>query len=234
MGRRRNTPDFNRSNRIHATRIIPTEEERSLTRKLIESDRASVREAYGQRLLNRMCERLRIPPVRLRIQDVHQPHKKRSGRLTYKEYGAYYLEEQVIVIANLTAVRGKVVAGKTFFDTLIHEFMHHLDRVLLQISSTPHSSGFYNRNEDLKRKLMGGGPAEIQAERGRWEKPPENLMAALDQAAKAARENEIEKEPEPRKNEAEENPKNCVPAKAPITETGPESTILPNQLSLNI
>ncbi len=197
MGRRRNTPDFNRSNRIHTIRIRPTGEERSLTQKLIASDRASLREAYGQRLLNFMCERLRIPPARLRVQDVHQPHKKQSGRLAYKEYGAYYLDEQVIVIANLTAVRGKVVAGKTFFDTLIHEFMHHLDRTYLQISSTPHSAGFYNRIDDLKRKLMGGGPAETQADRGRWEKPPKGLLAALDQAARVARQNEATEKAEP-------------------------------------
>jgi hypothetical protein len=59
-------------------------------------------------------------------------------------------------------------------------------------------------------------------------------MAALDQAAKAARENETDSEPEHRENEAEETPKNRVPGKTPITETGPKSPILPNQLSLNI
>ncbi len=128
MGRCRDTPDFKRSSQIHQARIKPTAEERELTRKLIAADGAGTREAYGQKLLSAMCARLRITPVRLHVLDKNQPHKKSGGRLAYKEYGAYYLEDQVILIANLTAVRGKVVAGKTFFDTLIHEFMHHFDR----------------------------------------------------------------------------------------------------------
>ncbi|MFC1492150.1 hypothetical protein ACFLQ0_06155, partial [Nitrospinota bacterium] len=145
MGRRRNTPDYNRSNRIPALKVKPTTEERSIAEALIRTERAGPREAYGQKLLNALCQRLRVPPPRLRVQDAHQPHKKYDGRLSYKEYGAYYLDEQVIRIANLTAVRGKVVAGKTFFDTLLHEFMHHIDRKLLKIPSTPHSPGFYSR-----------------------------------------------------------------------------------------
>ena len=190
MGRRRDTPDFKRSSRIHRVRLRPTAEERELTEKLIKSGGAGPREAYGQKLLNEMCARLRIPPVRLHVQDKNQPHKKQGGRLAYKEYGAYYLDDQVIRIANLTAVRGQVVAGKTFFDTLVHEFMHHLDRKLLRIPSTPHSPGFYNRIDDLKRKLLGGGedaPAGEESE-GQWEPPPKGLLSALERAAREARE----------------------------------------------
>ena len=187
--RRRNTPDYNRSNRISALKFKPTSEERSIANELIRTERAGPREAHGQKLLNAICRRLRLPTVRLRVQDAHQPHKKSDGRLAYKEYGAYYLDEQVIRIANLTAVRGKVVAGKTFFDTLIHEFMHHIDRKLLNLSSTPHSPGFYNRIDDLKRKLLGGGPAASPEESrgGRWEAPPKGLLAAVERAAREAK-----------------------------------------------
>jgi hypothetical protein len=131
-----------------------------------------------------------VPSVRLRVQDVHQPHKKSEGRLAYKEYGAYYLDEQVIRISNLTSVRGKVVAGKTFFDTLIHEFMHHIDRKLLNLPSTPHSPGFYNRIDDLKRKLLGLGRAASPEESrgGQWETPPKGLLAAVERAAREVKE----------------------------------------------
>lgn len=190
MGKRKNTPDFDRSNRIHAIKFRPTAEERSLTRKIIKSSRSGVREAYGQKLLNGLCERFRVPQVRLQVIDAHQPHKKQSGRLAYKEYGAYYLQEQVIRIANLTAVRGKVVAGKTFFDTLLHEFMHHLDRKYLRISSTPHSKGFYNRVDNLKQELTGSGSAnEVGSPLGQWEPPPKGLLAALERAVMAAKKN---------------------------------------------
>ena len=109
---------------------------------------------------------------------------------------SYYLDEQVIRIANLTAVRGKVVAGKTFFDTLIHEFMHHIDRKLLNLPSTPHSPGFYNRIDDLKRKLLGGGPAASPEESrgGQWEAPPKGLLAAVERAAREAKETRREED----------------------------------------
>jgi|GEM_PF-3134408 hypothetical protein len=188
MGRQQDTPDFKRSSRIHQARIEPTVGERELTRKLIAADGAGTREAYGQKLLSAMCIRLRITPVRLHVLDKNQPHKKSGGRLAYKEYGAYYLEDQVIQIANLTAVRGKVVAGKTFFDTLIHEFMHHFDRKFLKIASTPHSPGFYNRIDNLKQKLLGKGPDSPEGDGGgKWEPPPKGLMAAVEEAAQRAR-----------------------------------------------
>ncbi len=188
MGKRRDTPDFKRSSRINRVSLRPTAEERELTEKLIKSGGAGPREAYGQKLLNTMCARLRISPVRLHVQDKNQPHKKLGGRLAYKEYGAYYLDDQVIRIANLTAVRGQIVAGKTFFDTLVHEFMHHLDRKLLRIHSTPHSPGFYNRIDDLKRKLLGEGEDAPAGENGgQWEPPPRGLLSALEQAAREAR-----------------------------------------------
>lgn len=191
MGRRRNTPDFKRSSRIHRVNLNPSAEEREITKKLIETGRAGAREAYGQKLLNSLCARVRVAPVRLHVHDVNQPHKKHGGRLAYKEYGAYYLDEEVIRIANLTAVRGQTVAGKTFFDTLIHELMHHLDRKLLKIPSTPHSPGFYNRIDDLKRRLMDGdpdAPADENGGGGQWEAPPKGLMAAVERAAREARE----------------------------------------------
>jgi len=189
MGKRQSTPDFKRSNRIHRVNFNPSAEELSLSKKLIETARAGAREAYGQKLLNNLCAQLRAAPVRLHVHAVNQPHKKTGGRIAYKEYGAYYLDEEVIRISNLTAVRGQIVAGKSFFDTLIHEFMHHLDRKLLGIPSTPHSRGFYHRVDDLKRKLIGGTPQISTGKNhcnGQWESPPKGLLAAVEHAAREA------------------------------------------------
>ena len=46
--RRRNTPDYNRSNRISALKFKPTSEERSIASELIRTERAGPREAHGQ------------------------------------------------------------------------------------------------------------------------------------------------------------------------------------------
>ena len=186
MSQRQNSPDFERSSRI---RSLPYQaaRERALSRRLVASERAAEREALGQRLLNAICQGLRLPPVRLRVLESHQPHRMRDGVLAYKEYGAYYLEDHAISIANLTAVRGKVVAGKTFFDTLIHEFMHHLDRKLLKIPSTPHSPGFYQRVEEMKRKLLRDDALPPVGRGTPWQKPPKNLLGALEDEVITAR-----------------------------------------------
>ncbi len=160
MGRRRDSPDFIRSNKIPALDYRPAARERELTRKLIASTSAGEREVLGQNLLDSICRSLKIPRVRLRVFEKRQPHKLRDGKLAYKLFGVYYCDSAIIEIANLTSIRKQTVAGKTFLDTLIHELMHHVDRKFLRIPSTPHSYGFYARIADLKNKLMRAKGAE--------------------------------------------------------------------------
>ena len=187
MGRRRDTPDFTRSNKLPALKYQPTSQERELTGKLIASASAHEREALGQKLLDNICRALKISRTRLRVSDERQPHKLRGGKLAYKLYGVYYCENAVIEIANLTSIREQVVAGKTFLDTLIHELMHHIDRKFLRIPSTPHSPGFYARIEDLKAKLMRKKGKEEPSPRETTWQIPKNLKAALDMEISGAR-----------------------------------------------
>ncbi len=187
MGRRRDTPDFMRSNKLPALEYRPAAQERELTGKLIVSTSADEREALGQKLLDNICRSLKIPRARLRVFEKRQPHKLHGGKLAYKLYGVYHCDSALIEIANLTSIRKQVVAGKTFLDTLIHELMHHIDRKFLRIPSTPHSPGFYARIEDLKTKLMrmkGGERASSQD--APWERP-RDLTAALEAEAANAR-----------------------------------------------
>ena len=186
MGRRRDTPDFMRSNKFPALEYRPKAQERELTGKLIESQSASEREALGQNLLDSICRSLDIPRARLRVFAERQPHKLHEGKLAYKLYGVYNCRNATIEIANLTSIRKQVVAGKTFLDTLIHELMHHIDRKFLRIPTTPHSPGFYARIEDLKTKLMrmkGGERASPQETA--WQRP-KDLTAALESAISSA------------------------------------------------
>ena len=92
MGRRRDTPDFIRSNKLSALKYQPSAEERELTGRLIASTSAHEREALGQKLLDNICRALKISRTRLRVSDERQPHKLRGGKLAYKLYGVYYCE----------------------------------------------------------------------------------------------------------------------------------------------
>ena len=69
-----------------------------------------------------------------------------------KRYGSYRLGSATITIPNRTAVRGQIVASKTFLDTLLHEWLHHYDTLKLKLNSI-HTKGFYLRLSDLKGKL---------------------------------------------------------------------------------
>lgn len=206
MGRRRDTPDFTRSNKFPALEYRPKAQERELTRKLIESQSAREREALGQELLDSICRSLEIPRARLRVINERQPHEMYEGKLAYKLYGVYHCRSAMIEIANLTSIRKQVVAGKTFLDTLIHELMHHIDRKFLRIPSTPHSPGFYARIEDLKAKLMRmrGGDRTSPQETA-WQRP-RDLTAALESAISSAQ-----------AGNAPQNPGNPVPAARPET-----------------
>jgi hypothetical protein len=79
-----------------------------------------------------------------------------------KRYGLYRLarfrqgygeaKSASIAISNKTAVRGQILAPKSFLDTLLHEWMHHYDTYRLKLRSI-HSKGFYLRLNNLKEKL---------------------------------------------------------------------------------
>ena len=226
MGRRRDTPDFIRSNKFPALEYQPAAEERELTGRLIASTNADEREALGQKLLDNICRSLKIPRARLRVFEERQPHKLRGGKLAYKLYGVYHCENAVIEIANLTSIREQVVAGKTFLDTLIHELMHHIDRKFLRIPSTPHSPGFYARIEDLKAKLMRKkGKEEPSPQETAWQRP-EDLKAALQTAISGAR-SRGERPNRGRPNEA--TPADIAPEKRKPRWTPPGESVSPAQ-----
>ena len=49
------------------------------------------------------------------------------------------------VIYNTTTKTKKTIAIKTFYETLLHEFIHHYDIVGLKLGDSLHTSGFYKR-----------------------------------------------------------------------------------------
>lgn len=107
------------------------------------------RQKVSQKCLNYLCDKFKIEKVKLTI--LNKPQiKKANGRTL----GFYTVNRNHITIYNLTACKQKTVSIKTFYDTLLHEFMHHYDHKVLKLDNSLHTSGFYQRISDLKNKLQ--------------------------------------------------------------------------------
>ncbi len=123
-----------------------------LSRKLLKSKGEELRQRLGDELLDELADLSKIDIVRLKISKAKQYHKKHKGKVVLRQYGYYKPDRKYIYINNRTAVRGQILAPKTFLDTLLHEWVHHYDHCKLGLDSI-HTSGFYARLTDLKTKL---------------------------------------------------------------------------------
>lgn len=144
--------NYQLSNSITSLNFPISPQARLIFKKLLRGKNTNLRQRYGEELLDEICDLARIDIVRLKISDKRQYHKKKNGRTYFKQYGYYRPSSCYIYINNKTAVRGQILASKTFADTLLHEWMHHYDYKKLGLDSI-HTSGFYSRLKDLKTKL---------------------------------------------------------------------------------
>ena len=144
--------NYQKSNRITKTKITISDEAVVLANRILESSGHDSRQTLSEELLDELCDGSKVDIVKLKISNTKQYHKKSKGRVAMKRYGYYRIAGNYIYIQNLTAVRGQILAPKTFLNTLLHEWMHHYDIHRLKINSI-HSKGFYERINDLKIKL---------------------------------------------------------------------------------
>lgn len=144
--------NYQKSKAIDAVDFTVCEEAVQITQKLVTTSHADIRQKLSEKLLDALADRACIDIVKVTIADKPQVHKKKQGRVVYKQYGFYRPDKKSIYITNLTAVRKKPLAGKTFCDTLLHEWMHHYDSVKLGLNSI-HTAGFYARLRSLKVQL---------------------------------------------------------------------------------
>ncbi len=144
--------NYQRSKRLKKVHITIPPLALVAMQQLLQSSTATDREYLGQYLLNLLSEAVGIPPANLTISDKNQYHRRRGGRITMKQYGYYRPASNYIYITNRTAVRGQVLASRTFINTLLHEWLHHYETHKLRLNSV-HTSGFYLRLRDLSTKL---------------------------------------------------------------------------------
>lgn len=114
-------------------------------------DTATYRQKLAQDFVDGVCEKIRIPSVRVYVYDKARPHSTNGrGSLRRQTLGQYRFFSGTrtpvsITIWNLTAVRKDRVSAKMFLGTLEHELIHHYDICKLKLSNSPHTSGFYQR-----------------------------------------------------------------------------------------
>ena len=116
-------------------------------------------------LVRGICRSLKTTRAVVRVAS-GRPHNDR-GEL----HGLYEPSEEGdvahITVWMRTAVRGDVVAPRTFLRTLLHEVGHHLDMELFDLPESYHSRGFYRRESHLYRVLTRDTDLAPRSRRGR-------------------------------------------------------------------
>ena len=120
----------------------------------LRAERRKPVEAAAQALLSELTQRLKVPPVRVKVLSVRPSGN--WGEL----HGLYEPEDgegpALITVWMRTVARKQVVAFRTFLRTLLHELCHHLDYELYKFPETFHTQGFYKRESNLMAQLAGG------------------------------------------------------------------------------
>lgn len=99
--------------------------------------------AVSQAFIDCLSKIFLVSPKALSMVDKPRPHSRDSkGRVRGELYGSCASYGNIRIYL-LTASRGKPTAFKTFFNTLVHEWVHHYDFEAL--GDTIHCSGFYKR-----------------------------------------------------------------------------------------
>ncbi len=106
-----------------------------------------------QALVDAVNGQLKTPPVKVRVLE------RRPSNSYGELHGLYEPEDEgkvaVISVWMRTAQKEQVVKPRTFLRTLVHEVLHHLDYEFYKLPETFHTEGFYARESNLVRELMG-------------------------------------------------------------------------------
>lgn len=144
--------NYKKSNFITSVKFPISELAVKTAKQILISKITASRQKLGEVLLDELADGAGIDIVKLKISNTRQYHKKYQGRVVSKQYGYYRPKSNYIYIQNLTAVRGQILAPKTFLNTLLHEWLHHYDHQKLKLNSI-HTKGFYLRLNSLKKSL---------------------------------------------------------------------------------
>ena len=149
--------EYERSTSISHLAVTPGADFASAVDRVDGALRADDRDATraaAQRLVNLVCDRLRLPAVAVLVEGM-RPHDRR-GELHGLYSPAGGSGHDRITVWMRTAKRREVVATRTFLRTLLHEVCHHVDFFHLDLPNSFHTPGFYQRESSLFRVVTRG------------------------------------------------------------------------------
>ena len=142
-----NSTNYEISNKIENVRLNSFKSDYSES-LLNSSENIAIRQKRAETLLKYLCGKFNINNVTLLVTNKPRPCKG-IGQIG----GWYVVNEKKIIIYNTTAKTNKTISIKSFYDTLLHEFIHHYDYEVIGLTDSLHTTGFYKRITDLKNKL---------------------------------------------------------------------------------
>jgi hypothetical protein len=135
----------------HSERIHP------VTIKLkesLEESRGRDVAKHASELCRLVCQDLGIEALAVKIR-TRRPSS--SGEELQGLYERAEGEKCVLTVWMKTAVKGRVVAFKSFIRTVLHELCHHLDYAYFNLEDSFHTEGFFKREASLYRQIVPAG-----------------------------------------------------------------------------
>ena len=114
-----------------------------------------------QSLADGLTHQLASPPVHIVVLAVRPSNTLGELHGLYEPSEPPYRSR--ITLWMRTAQRERVVAFRTFFRTLLHEVLHHLDYEVYDLPETFHTAGFYKRESSLFHQLVPD-PGRLEAD----------------------------------------------------------------------
>lgn len=142
-----NSTNYEISNKIENVRLNSFKSDYSES-LLNSSENIAIRQKRAETLLNYLCAKFKINNITLLVTNKPRPCNSRG------QIGGWYVPTaKKIIIYNTTSKTRKTISIKSFYDILLHEFMHHYDHEVIGLTDSLHTKGFYKRIIDLKNKL---------------------------------------------------------------------------------
>ena len=142
-----NSTNYEISNKIENVRLNSFKSVYSES-LLNSSESIAIRQKRAETLLNYLCAKFKINNITLLVTNKPRPCNSRG------QIGGWYVPTaKKIIIYNTTSKTRKTISIKSFYDILLHEFMHHYDHEVIGLTDSLHTKGFYKRIIDLKNKL---------------------------------------------------------------------------------
>ena len=119
----------------------------------LKSDDWANTKLHSKQIIDLLVKDVGVPPINTKVLKVRPSDDWGELHGLYEPIDAK--QNATITVWMRTAKHKRVVAFRTFLRTLLHEFCHHLDYELFQLADSFHTEGFFKRESNLFKQLIG-------------------------------------------------------------------------------